>query len=117
NTGDLATAAGLTRGQQRILRRLMTNPVDAVNGIPPDYIWEPNYGAGLPRFIGKPFDRQKITAVILANILLEDSVAQSPPPLVTLRQLSADPTGFWVGITYTDDETGVPMTLSFTVTS
>ena len=44
--GDLAPAAGTLRGQQRVLRRLLTNPGD--------YIWQPGYGAGLGQFVGKP---------------------------------------------------------------
>ena len=38
-TGDLATADVPTLTQQRVLRRLLTNPGD--------YIWELDYGAGL----------------------------------------------------------------------
>lgn len=38
-TGDLATASGTELGQQRVLRRLLTNASD--------YIWHLGYGAGL----------------------------------------------------------------------
>ncbi len=38
-TGDMALVTGSVFGQQRVLRRLMTNPGD--------YIWQLDYGAGL----------------------------------------------------------------------
>ena len=47
-SGDLLTVDGTAKGQQRVLRRLLTNPGD--------YIWEPTYGAGLASKIGQPFD-------------------------------------------------------------
>ena len=41
-TGDFALVSGAILGQQRVLRRLLTNPGD--------YIWHPDYGAGLAEF-------------------------------------------------------------------
>ena len=67
-TGDLAVIAGLTQSQQRILRRLLTNPGD--------YLWHPNYGAGLASYIGGVSTVQEMQALILANMLLEASVAR-----------------------------------------
>jgi hypothetical protein len=55
-TGDLALASGSMLGQQRVLRRLMTNPGD--------YIWQLGYGAGLGQFIGQPTNASQIQAVI-----------------------------------------------------
>ena len=49
NTGDIALASGTILGQQRILRRLLTNPGD--------YIWHTEYGAGLAQFVGSPCKR------------------------------------------------------------
>ena len=45
-TGDLATITAPQLTQQRVLRRLLTNPGD--------YIWHPSYGAGLAAFVGQP---------------------------------------------------------------
>jgi hypothetical protein len=117
-TGDLATVSGTLRGQQRVLRRLLTNSstVDANgNTIPGDYIWEPNYGAGLPSFLGQPIDTQKIQAVILSQMLLEEAVAPTPAPLVVVTQTAADNTAFTVSISYNDADTNTPVTLSFNV--
>ena len=41
-TGQVALVDGTPKGEQRVLRRLLTNPGD--------YIWHPEYGAGLPRW-------------------------------------------------------------------
>lgn len=111
--GDLATVNGTLRGQQRVLRRLLTNPASA--DAPADYIFHPEYGAGLPRFLGQPIDTQKIVAACLAQMLLEDSVASTPAPQITISQIGSDNTAFSVAIAYNDAATKAPVTLSFTV--
>jgi uncharacterized phage protein gp47/JayE len=73
-TGDLASAAGTTLGQQRVLRRLLTNPGD--------YIWQLTYGAGLAQFVGQPVDVARIGGVIRSQMLREPAVARSPEPVV-----------------------------------
>jgi hypothetical protein len=69
-TGDLAPIDGAVRGQQRILRRLLTNPGD--------YIWHPDYGAGLPQYVGQTLDAPKLKALILGQMRMEDCVAKTP---------------------------------------
>src|ERR1700739_2948205 len=76
-TGDLALATGTALTQQRILRRLLTNPGD--------YIWQLDYGAGLPRFVGTPGAAAGIQAVIRGQICLEPSVAQAPEPVIDVQ--------------------------------
>ena len=66
-TGDISTADGALLGQQRVLRRLLTNPGD--------YIWQLDYGAGLARFIGQPANALQIRAVIRSQIFKETAVA------------------------------------------
>ena len=106
-TGDLATAAGTTRGQQRVLRRLLTNPGD--------YIFHPTYGAGLPGFVGQPIDPAKIVAVIRSQLMLEASVARLPAPVISVKQLPTDPTAITVSIKYNDAASNQPVVLSFNV--
>lgn len=108
NTGDLMPVSGTIRGQQRILRRLLTNPGD--------YIAQPNYGAGLPQYVGQPMDVAKITALIRSQILLEDAVAPTPAPQITVQQTAPDLTGLAVRIAYNDAATNSPVVLSFNVT-
>jgi hypothetical protein len=112
-SGDLLSVSDTERGQQRVLRRLLTNP--ASDDGPADYIFEPDYGAGLPRFLGKPVDTQKILAAIRSQMLLEDSVATTPAPVISVTQVASDYTAFSVRIQYNDAPSGRPVTLSFTV--
>jgi hypothetical protein len=108
-TGDLATVSGTLLGQQRVLRRLLTNPGD--------YIFHPDYGAGLPGFIGRTLDVGKVVAVIRSQILLEPSVAKTPAPQITVQQLPADLTGLAVTIAYNDADSNTPVVLSFNVSA
>ena len=104
-SGDLLTADGLTESEQRVLRRLLT--------CPGDYLWHPDYGAGLPTFVGKPINIRQITALILSQMKLEASVSQSPAPTVTVTPIT---NGLSATITYTEITTGQSTTLSFDVT-
>jgi phage baseplate assembly protein W len=104
-SGDLLTVDGTLKGQQRVLRRLLTNPGD--------YIWEPDYGAGLASKIGQPFDAAACEALVKAQIFLEAAVARSPAPTITVTQIS---NGLFVSIAYTDSGTGTIVPLSFSVT-
>lgn len=104
-TGDLATTSGSTLGQQRVLRRLLTNPGD--------YIWNPGYGAGLAQFVGQPARTAQIRAVIRSQIFQEAVVARTPEPLV---DVSVEPAGnVYVHLRYADAATGQTQVLAFTV--
>ena len=106
--GDLQTASDVTRTQQRILRRLLTAPGS--------YIWHVEYGAGLPFYVGEVLSTanyQKITGIIKTQIQLEQSVARSPAPVVTLQAISE---GLYCSIKYTEAATQTPQFLTFTVT-
>jgi hypothetical protein len=108
-TGDLQTVDGITKSQQRILRRLLTNPGT--------YIFHPTYGAGLPRYIGQALTTakfQEIKGLIISQIFLEESVAKTPPPVITL---SSNQTFLNCTIQYTDAATLLPQILSFQVTN
>ncbi len=104
-TGDIALAAGTTLGQQRVLRRLLTNPGD--------YIWQPDYGAGLGQFIGLPVDASQIRAVVRGQIFREAVVARTPEPVIDVQ--SNQDGSVYVHIRYVDAQDGATQTLSFTV--
>lgn len=107
STGDLLTASGTTRGEQRVLRRLLTNPGS--------YIFHPDYGAGLPRLIGTDADAVKITALVKSQMMAEAVVAPTPPPQVTVTVL---PTGsLTIYAQWTDAVSGSPATLNFTISA
>ncbi len=109
NSGDLQTVDGSVRGQQRIVRRLMTNPGG--------YLWHPEYGGGLASYLGSPIDVGKVTAAIRAQLLLEDAVDQSVPPVIVLTQSANDLTAFNVSISYNDATTQKPVVLAFNVSN
>ena len=104
-TGGVQVAEGTLESQQRILRRLLTNPGD--------YIWEPEYGAGLPRYIGEKLDIVALTALIRSQMYLEASVQQQPEPRITATPLQ---NGIYVRIVYVEATSGQPVTLNFEVT-
>ncbi len=114
-TGDLGSVSGLEKSQQRILRRLLTNPMEtAPDGavLPPDYIWHPEYGAGLGRFIGRAGSRLEAVGRIRSQMMLESSVAKFPAPDIRVDILSD---GLAVNIAYTFTDTGQRTTLSFNI--
>jgi hypothetical protein len=105
NSGDLALASGSLLGQQRVLRRLLTNPNS--------YCWHPNYGAGVPATIGlalSPDLYDQIKSLILSNLFLESTVAQSPPPEIFLQIIQ---NGLYSQINYTDAPTQQPIVITF----
>jgi phage baseplate assembly protein W len=110
NTGDLLTVTAITRGQQRVLRRLLTNPGD--------YIFQPEYGAGLAQWIGANADLAAMRALIRGQMLLEPSVAVQPEPDVSVLPIANQAGGgFAVAISYTDAPSGAPVVLSFNVSN
>lgn len=76
NNGDVDSVVNPEEGQQRVLRRLLTNPKE--------YFWHTDYGAGLARFIGQPEVSGQIIGVIRQQMKLEQAVVQSPPPNVNV---------------------------------
>ncbi len=103
-TGDLATATGASLTQQRVLKRLLTNPGD--------YIWQLDYGAGLASFVGQPAGKATIAAVIRSQIFKEAAVARTPEPIIDIQQDRAG--SVYVHIRYADATTGETQLLSFT---
>lgn len=109
NTQDVQLVSDTTLGQQRVLRRLLTNPGD--------YIFQPNYGAGLLKYVGATTDIAAITALIRSQILLEAVVAKTPAPQITVSNLpnSSDGSALQITIVYTDSTNGASQTLSFSL--
>jgi len=106
-TGDLGLASGTTLGQQRVLRRLLTNPGD--------YIWHLQYGAGLAQFVGQPCNVAAINATIRSQIFMEASVARLPEPIVDVQ---SDQNGsVYVYIRYVDTQSGATQILAFSVSA
>jgi phage baseplate assembly protein W len=104
-SGDLAAASGSTLGQQRVLRRLLTNTGD--------YIWQLTYGAGLPSMIGMPVDAAAIAGLVRSQIFLESAVAQTPTPTIDVQSQSGIVS---LQITYTDTTDTTPQAVGVVMT-
>ena len=102
--GDLLLADSVILSQQSVLRRLLTNPGD--------YIWHPDYGAGLPAMIGMPMDVASVTRIIQTQMFLEESVVRSPLPVISVQAI---PNGMFVQISYTEADSQQIATLAFNV--
>jgi len=106
-TGDVLLANTTELGQQRLLRRLLTNPTD--------YVWQPSYGAGLGQFVGQTKSSQAIAGVIYAQMAKETCVARLPPPAVTADD--APDGNVVVGIQYADAASGESQSVSFSMSA
>lgn len=110
STGSIGTVSGPLLGQQRVLRRLLTNPGD--------YIWQLDYGAGLARFIGQPINPLQIRAVIRSQIFKEAAVARQPEPLIDVEIAPGGASGtVYVYIRYVDAESRQTQVISFSVST
>jgi hypothetical protein len=104
-TGDILAIAAPQLTQQRLLRRLLTNPGD--------YIWHLGFGAGLASFVGLPANAAGIAAIVRSQIFKETAVARTPEPVIDVL---IDPTGIvTLHVRYADASTGETQTLSFSV--
>lgn len=103
-TADVNVTSALTASNQRVLRRLLTNPGD--------YMWHPTYGAGLPAEVGKLADERRIKGTIQSQLFLESVVLRTPPPVITVVMQT---TTVSVRIQYADAQTGQVSTLAFDI--
>jgi len=103
-SGDIAIVDGDAMTTQRILRRLMT-----AQG---DYIWNLNYGGGVPRRVGNVADIPLINSVIRSQVALEAAVARTPAPVITVTPIL---NGVSVYIKFWSASTGQEKTLSFNI--
>lgn len=113
SAGDLSLVTGIYLSNQRIYRRLMTIPGSTTRI--PGYIWHPNYGAGLPLYVGQALSSallNQIKSVITSQIFLESTVAKNPVPIILIQQIQS---GIFCQITYTYAPTTAPVTLQFNV--
>ena len=82
-SGDIEMTPVQTNVQQRVIRRLLTNPGD--------YICHTNYGAGLGSYVGEPYSSANIEGAILNQLQLESLVAATPTPTVQISQSASGP--------------------------
>jgi hypothetical protein len=117
-TGSVMPSSATVEGEQRVLRRLLTNPGS--------YIWHLEYGAGLPQYVGQSFQTRPLTpaetpdsqpsqiaAIIMAQMLLEDTVSRDPLPKVKVTPRANG--NIHADISYADNRVGRIVTLGFDV--
>lgn len=103
--GDLALVDDDDRVRQRIQRRLFT----AVHA----YVFHLDYGAGLPQKIGETFQPMQIESIVRAQLLVEESVSQVPPPTIAV---AADASGLTViDISYAEAPSGRQIGLTISI--
>ena len=102
SSNGLMLASGPLQTQQRLYRRLMTNPGDLPG--------HPEYGGGLAAFVGQPVNSGQISAVILKQCRLEADVAQVPTPTVVVAFTPAG--GFASATVNYTDASGATQTLA-----
>lgn len=103
-SGGLKIASNHDGIRQRLLRRLMTPQ----NG----YIWQPDYGAGLPERVGSITTQEELYAIARAQCALEDGIDQTQPVTVTLNENGNG--GYSCLIAYTDAQTNSVQALALT---
>ncbi len=103
-SGDVMLVEGTVKGQQLVVRRLLTNILN--------YFFEQNYGGGLAAYVGTPTGLQAVEGVDRQQLYLESSVAQTPAPTISITAIT---NGINVSIQYVDANTGAPSVLNFDV--
>lgn len=69
NSGGLGTVSGAELTRQSLLRRLLT--------VPGDYIWQLDYGVGLPLMVGQVIAPEAMESVIQAQVQADAGVDSS----------------------------------------
>src|SRR5215469_6503831 len=95
NTGDLLLIDGDPYVRQKIERRLCTAVLS--------YIYHLDYGAGLLQQIGMAPSLSTIQSLVHSQIALEESVAPSPSPVITVTRALGG--AYYIAINYTDANT------------
>ena len=105
--GDVLLVSDSALGQQRVLRRLLTN----MN----DYIWAPDYGAGLGEYVGATINTRQIVGGIRRQLFDEATVARLPQPAVEVDLVGNG--GVYVDLQYSDAVSLTAQSLTFTVSN
>lgn len=100
---DLPTVNSDIETQRKIIRRLATNPKD--------YLWHPEYGAGLRRFVGAT-NLGEVEGVCVSQVAMEENVASYPAPTVTLQMSEG---ALVCLVTYTDATSNELKNFSFNI--
>lgn len=112
-SGDLLAVDGLTKDNQRIVRRLCTNGTLTGSGSF-DCAFHTDYGGSLPWYIGQVTPEIILEGLIRQQMYQDGAVSHSPEPTIASYQY---PTGLLsVRIQYTDAWGHGPRELAFDLT-
>ncbi len=107
-TGDLMIAPLDQVSRQRVIRRLLTASHS--------YLWHPDYGAGLGRYVGATVIPREIEAIVRHELMSETSIASSPPPVIAVADVPPIGSGaLLLNISYRDAWLGSSLTLGISV--
>lgn len=108
---NAATLSGNDEATQRIYRRIMTDSEDNDKSDSGEYIFEPNYGGGIPGKIGARINVPAWTGLFRAQMAQETAVSQSPQPQVTMSTTGVG--AVQAVIQYMNIGTGTSVSLTF----
>lgn len=103
NSGGLGTVSGAELTRQSLLRRLLT--------VPGDYIWQLDYGVGLPLMVGQVIAPEAMESVIQAQVQADAGVDSSQAVIVTVTDEGAGVCK--CDVSYVDAGSGQQQSLSF----
>ncbi len=92
--GSIQQASGWDESRQLTVRTLFTNPsatLPSGKTIPPDYIFAPNFGAGLGLYVGQNMTRaqkNQLTVSIQSQVLSQQAVDPSVIPKVSFQNIT-----------------------------
>lgn len=90
NNGSVTFCSGVEKLRQRIIRRFFTVPEENIQGVgyvPPDYIFDANYGIGAKRLVGQKTNNALAAVLkskINAAVLVDEGVDTTQLPVVKL---------------------------------
>ena len=106
-----STLNGNDEATQRIYRRIMTDSQDNDGSNSGEYIFEANYGGGIPGKIGNRINVPAWTGLFRSQMAQEKAVASSPQPQVT--RSTAGVGAVQAVIEYMNVQTGTSVSLTF----
>ncbi len=100
SNGRLVLASGADYTRQKVIRRLLSNPLS--------YLWQSTYGGGLPAQIGGTVRADQMQGIVADQMALEPGVDQTQP--ITVDVISDQFGTDVISITYVDAQDGTLQT-------
>src|SRR5262249_35364627 len=88
--GSIQLATGWDENRQRIERRMLTWPLEVLpdgTAVAPDYIFDTDYGIGLPKLVGQPITQQLLGSIrqrVNQGVMVDAGVSNRTVPGIQL---------------------------------